>query len=41
MGIAGVVAARMVVRLPNWLGDLLMARPVVFALRAAHPAAIF
>ncbi len=40
MGFAGAAAARMVVRLPNWLGDLLMARPVVLALRAAHPAAI-
>ncbi len=33
-------ATRLVVRLPNWLGDLLMARPVVLALRAAHPQAI-
>ena len=40
MGFAGAAAARMVVRLPNWLGDLLMARPVVLALRAAHPSAI-
>ena len=31
---------RLVVRLPNWLGDLLMARPAVIALRAAHPNAI-
>ena len=33
--------ARMLVRLPNWLGDLLMARPAVAALRAAHPTTMF
>lgn len=31
--------ARIVIRLPHWLGDLLMARPCVFAMRAAHPGA--
>lgn len=30
---------RILVRLPNWLGDVLMARPLLFALRAAHPGA--
>jgi heptosyltransferase-2 len=30
---------RIVVRCPNWLGDALMARPLLHALRAAHPAA--
>jgi heptosyltransferase-2 len=30
---------RILLRLPNWLGDLLLARPLVHALRAAHPEA--
>jgi heptosyltransferase-2 len=30
---------RIFVRLPNWLGDVLMARPLLHALRAAHPRA--
>lgn len=30
---------RVLVRLPNWLGDALMARPLLHALRAADPAA--
>jgi heptosyltransferase II len=30
---------RLLVRLPNWLGDALMARPALHALRAAHPGA--
>jgi heptosyltransferase-2 len=30
---------RVLVRLPNWLGDALMARPALHALRAAHPRA--
>lgn len=30
---------RILFRLPNWLGDALMARPLAHALRAAHPAA--
>ena len=30
---------RVLVRLPNWLGDALMARPALHALRRAHPAA--
>ena len=30
---------RVLVRLPNWLGDVLMARPALHALRAAHPRA--
>jgi heptosyltransferase-2 len=30
---------RVLVRLPNWLGDSLMARPALHALRAAHAAA--
>ncbi len=30
---------RILVRLPNWLGDALMARPLLLALRAAQPAA--
>lgn len=29
---------RVLVRLPNWLGDALMARPLLFALRAMRPA---
>jgi heptosyltransferase-2 len=29
---------RLLVRLPNWLGDLLMSRPLLHALRAAFPA---
>lgn len=31
--------ARYLVRLPNWLGDALMARPLLHALRAAFPGA--
>jgi heptosyltransferase-2 len=31
--------ARVLVRLPNWLGDCIMARPLLHALRAAWPAA--
>jgi heptosyltransferase II len=31
--------ARIFVRLPNWLGDALMARPLMHAVRAAHPDA--
>ena len=30
---------RVLVRLPNWLGDALMARPLLHALRRAHPEA--
>lgn len=30
---------RILLRLPNWLGDALMARPLAHALRAAHPGA--
>ncbi len=30
---------RILVRLPNWLGDALLARPLLHALRAAHPSA--
>jgi len=30
---------RILVRLPNWLGDVLMARPLLHAVRAAHPDA--
>ena len=30
---------RVLVRLPNWLGDLLMARPLLHAVRATHPEA--
>lgn len=30
---------RILVRLPNWLGDLLMARPMMHGLRRAHPKA--
>jgi heptosyltransferase-2 len=30
---------RILVRIPNWLGDALMARPLLHALRSAHPAA--
>ena len=33
--------ARVLVRLPNWLGDVLMARPVLHAMRAAWPGASF
>jgi heptosyltransferase II len=32
-------AERVLVRLPNWLGDVLMARPLLFGLRAALPRA--
>jgi len=34
-----VAPARVLVRLPNWLGDAIMARPLLYALRAAWPAA--
>jgi len=34
-----VAPARVLVRLPNWLGDVIMARPVLHALRAAWPGA--
>ena len=30
---------RILLRLPNWLGDVLMARPLLHAVRAAHPDA--
>jgi heptosyltransferase-2 len=33
-----VAPARVLVRLPNWLGDAIMARPLLHALRAAWPA---
>lgn len=33
-------AGRVLVRLPNWLGDALMARPFLLALRAAAPRAV-
>jgi heptosyltransferase II len=32
-------AARIVVRAPNWLGDIVMAMPAIAAVRAAHPRA--
>ncbi|HYM80127.1 MAG TPA: lipopolysaccharide heptosyltransferase II [Candidatus Limnocylindria bacterium] len=32
-------ARRLLIRLPNWLGDALMARPLLHALRASLPAA--
>ncbi|HET7224433.1 MAG TPA: glycosyltransferase family 9 protein, partial [Candidatus Eisenbacteria bacterium] len=32
-------ARRILIRLPNWLGDALMSRPLLHALRAAFPAA--
>ena len=31
--------ARIWVRLPNWVGDIVMATPVLRAIRAAHPEA--
>ncbi|HEY6866623.1 MAG TPA: hypothetical protein VI792_05155, partial [Candidatus Eisenbacteria bacterium] len=31
---------RILIRLPNWLGDLLMARPLLHALRRARPGAL-
>lgn len=34
-----VAPARVLVRLPNWLGDAIMARPLLHALRAAWPGA--
>ncbi len=34
-----MTAKRVLVRLPNWLGDLLMARPLLHALRATLPGA--
>ena len=33
--------ARVLVRIPNWLGDVLMARPALHAMRAAWPSARF
>jgi len=30
---------RLLVRIPNWLGDALLARPLLYALRRAHPRA--
>ena len=30
---------RVLVRIPNWLGDALLARPLLHALRRAHPRA--
>ena len=36
---ADVAPARVLVRLPNWLGDAIMARPLLHALRVAWPAA--
>jgi len=36
---AGAAARRIVVRLPNWLGDALMARPLLHALRLGIPDA--
>jgi heptosyltransferase-2 len=33
------VPARVVVRVPNWLGDVVMALPALAAVRAAHPGA--
>jgi heptosyltransferase-2 len=34
-----VAPARVLVRLPNWLGDCIMARPLLHAIRAGWPAA--
>ena len=34
-----MAAQNILIRLPNWLGDLLMARPLLHAVRAAHPQA--
>lgn len=34
-----MIVERLLVRLPNWLGDALMARPLVHALRTAHARA--
>jgi heptosyltransferase-2 len=34
-----VAPARVLVRLPNWLGDCIMARPLLYAVRAAWPSA--
>ena len=34
-----MVPSRVLVRLPNWLGDVVMARPALWALRAAWPGA--
>lgn len=34
-----MTARNILIRLPNWLGDLLMARPLLHAVRAAHPEA--
>jgi len=36
-----VAPARVLVRIPNWLGDVLMARPALHAMRAAWPDARF
>ncbi|HKQ57254.1 MAG TPA: hypothetical protein VJY35_05250, partial [Candidatus Eisenbacteria bacterium] len=30
---------RILIRIPNWLGDALMARPLLHAVRRAHPRA--
>lgn len=34
-----MAARSILIRLPNWLGDLLMARPLLHAVRATHPQA--
>ena len=39
MPVASVGPARVLVRLPNWLGDAIMTRPLLYALRAAWPSA--
>src|SRR5262245_9333082 len=36
---AGMDAPRILIRLPNWLGDVLLARPLLHALRASRPDA--
>jgi heptosyltransferase II len=38
-GVAARDGARLLVRLPNWLGDVLLARPLLHALRASFPRA--
>lgn len=38
-GLAPSDPRRILIRLPNWLGDVMMARPLLHAVRAVHPRA--
>jgi heptosyltransferase II len=39
VSVSDAVAQRILIRLPNWLGDALMARPLLHAVRRARPGA--